>query len=278
MISVVIPAHNEERTIAKCIEAVLKQKNFKKLISKIIVIDDCSRDKTNEIVKAYAKKYKSIRLVTNKKNLGLSKTLNVGLQLSKSKYVCTLHADCILPKNFFSENMNCFRNGVAVVNSHIVLPKNEWEKMDFWNKLFFSKFLLPKRIICENKCDIYRKDVIRNFGFFSKDFRVAGEDFDLFCKLSKAGFSVYCSNLLVKHLMGSHQRGFWKYFKKEMQYGEARGAIFRKYGFMILFNPFAFRPWRDARLVVALPLVVLIRTIVHFISFWKGFATGKQIL
>jgi GT2 family glycosyltransferase len=267
--SVIIPAHNEENTINECLHAVIGQKG----VGEIIVIDDCSKDKTAAILKSYGNR---ITVIRNPTNLGLSKTLNIGLNAAKYSYVCTLHADCIVPKNWFTEQMKYFSKDVATVTSKIMLPKRDWGGFTFWNKIFSSKFLMPKKIICENKCDIYRTNLLKKLGFFSPDFRVAGEDFDLFCRIRKLGYRVVCTDQIVSHKMGSHQRGFWKYFKKEFQYGEARGAIFRKYRYLILFNPFAFVLFPDPRLVVALPLVIILRTLVHFVSFWKGLLTGKQ--
>jgi glycosyltransferase involved in cell wall biosynthesis len=273
-VSVVIPAYNEEKTVEQCLKSVFKQDEFKKFIGEIIVIDDGSTDDTPRILEKFKGK---IKLIRNKRNLGLAKSLNIGINHSHCKFICTLHADCILPRNWFKNQMKFFDDeSVAVVTSRIILPRNVWKKFNFWNKIFFSKFLKPRKIICENKCDIYRKDVLMKVGWFSPEFRVAGEDFDLYFRLKKNGFKVYTSDLVVKHIMSSHQRGFWKYFKKELQYGEARGAIFRKHKFLIPFNPFAFRIFNDIRLVFALPLVIILRTFVHFIGFWKGFLTRKQ--
>ncbi len=272
-VSFVIPAHNEEKTIKLCIDAVLRQKNFEKHIGKIIVVDDFSTDNTPEILEKYVDR---IKIIKNKKNIGLAKTMNAGISNAKDEYVCSLHADCILPKSWMEESMKLFDDRTAVVNSRIILPKDVWLGFGFWNRIFFSKFLKPRKLICEGKCDIWRKDVLNRFGLFSDNFRVAGEDFDLYCKLRKNEYNLRSGNLLVRHIMSSHQLGFWKYFRKELQYGEARGAILRRHGSFILFNPFAFRPWLDLRLIAALPLVIALRTFVHFIGFWKGLLTGKQ--
>ena len=273
MISVIIPAYNEERTIEKCIRAVLSQKSFKEFIGEIIVIDDHSTDKTPEILRKFKRRIKIIR---NKKNLGLAKSLNEGLKNSRFDYVCTLHADCIIPRMWFDEQMKHFNGKVAVVTSKIILPKDVWVKFNFWDKLFFSKFTKPLETVCANKCDIYKKSILKKIGWFSKDFRVAGEDFDLYCRMRKFGYEVKSTNMIVEHVASSHEKGAWNYFKKQLQYGEARGAILRKHHYLILFNPFAFRPFNDWRLIYALPLVIILRSFCHFIAFPKGFITGKQ--
>ncbi len=272
-VSFVIPAHNEEKTIRLCLDSVLAQKSFKKYVKEIIVVDDCSVDNTSDILGKYRNNTKVIR---NKKNLGLARSMNAGIAQAKGEYVCSLHADCILPENWVSECMKLFDGNTAVVNSSIILPMDIWAGFGFWNRVFFSKFLQPRKLICEGKCDIWKKSMLSKIGLFSENFRVAGEDFDLYCRMKRSGFKLRSSSPLVKHIMSSHQLGFWKYFRKELQYGEARGAILRKHGFFIMFNPFAFKPWLDLRLVAALPLVMVVRTFAHFLGFWKGFFTGKQ--
>ena len=272
-VSIIIPAYNEEKTISLCLNSVLKQAKFKKHVDEIIVVDDCSYDDTTKILKSYSKK---IRVIRNSKNIGLSRTMNTGISKAKGAFICSLHADCELPKRWIENCMKLFDDKTAVVNSRIILPKGVWAGFSFWNKIFFSKFLQPRKLTCEGKCDIWRRSVLQKIGHFSEDFRVAGEDFDIYCKLKRTGYKLCSSNLLVKHIMSSHQLGFWKYFKKEFQYGEARGAILRKHRFFILFNPFAFKVWSDSRLLFALPLVITLRTIMHFVGFWKGFVTGKQ--
>ena len=98
LVSVVMPAYNSEKYIAETIESVLNQtyKNFE-----FIIINDASTDKTLDIIKKYAKKDKRIKVIENKKNLGITKTRNKGLELAKGKYVATHDSDDIsLPTRF----------------------------------------------------------------------------------------------------------------------------------------------------------------------------------
>lgn len=272
-VSIIVPVHNEEKRIENCLNSILSQQDFESLVDEVIVVDDFSTDNTVKILEKYKNK---IMLVKNKKNLGIAKSLNSGFMAAKSEYVCSIHADCVIPKTWIENQMKCFSGNIAIVTSMVVVPKEFLEKFNLWNRIFYSKFTVPRKIYRETKCHIFRKSIIEKFGYFSGDFRVAGEDFDLFSKIENGGYKVYCSDMIAKNMVGFHNIDFWKYFRKELQYGEARGAILRRHGSFILFNPFAFRPWPDLRLVVALPLVIVLRTLVHFVGFWKGFLTGKQ--
>ena len=56
-VSIIVPAYNSEKNIEKCLKSIFNEsKNFE---SEIIVIDDCSTDKTSEVVK----KFKAIKLI-----------------------------------------------------------------------------------------------------------------------------------------------------------------------------------------------------------------------
>lgn len=82
-ISIVLPVYNGERFLAEAIESVLKQtyKNFE-----LIIVDDCSTDRTGEIAKHYMNRDSRIKLIRNETNQKLPKSLNIGFEMAKGKY------------------------------------------------------------------------------------------------------------------------------------------------------------------------------------------------
>jgi len=92
-VTVVTASYNAEKSIEKTIESVIKQSHGFDQIQYIIV-DDCSTDKTPEIVTNYAKKYKNICFVslnTNSGSPGLPR--NIGIELAETPYITFLDAD-----------------------------------------------------------------------------------------------------------------------------------------------------------------------------------------
>lgn len=63
--SIIIPAYNVQEYVNKAIDSVLEQ-NFKNY--EMIIIDDASTDKTEEIVRQYEKKYNNVKLISHKEN------------------------------------------------------------------------------------------------------------------------------------------------------------------------------------------------------------------
>lgn len=89
-ISIIMAAYNAEKTIVKAIESVLAQTyaNFE-----LIIVDDCSTDKTAQLAEAFAAKDNRVRLVKNKENSGVSKTRLNGLNLSEGEWIAILDSD-----------------------------------------------------------------------------------------------------------------------------------------------------------------------------------------
>ena len=67
MISVVMPAYNVEKYIVEAIESIIAQ-TYKDW--ELIVVDDCSKDATCEIVERYVNQYSNIKFIRRKENSG----------------------------------------------------------------------------------------------------------------------------------------------------------------------------------------------------------------
>lgn len=91
-VSVVITTYNQEKYISQTLESVLDQKtNF---LFEILIGEDCSNDKTRQICEKYAKKYpQKIKLIKNKKNLGLLKNFSNVFLKAKGEYIAILAGD-----------------------------------------------------------------------------------------------------------------------------------------------------------------------------------------
>ena len=84
LISVIMSVFNGENFLSEAIDSILYQTypNFE-----FIIIDDCSYDQTPLILGSLPKKDTRLIILGNKKNIGLTKSLNIGLKLAKGKYI-----------------------------------------------------------------------------------------------------------------------------------------------------------------------------------------------
>lgn len=91
-VSVLMPAYNAEKYIGEAIESILNQ-TFKDF--EFIIIDDCSIDRTWEIINKYAYVDNRIIVLKNKENKGIAGNRNKLVKLAKSKYIIWQDADDI---------------------------------------------------------------------------------------------------------------------------------------------------------------------------------------
>lgn len=107
MISIIIPAYNEEATIRDTIEHVYAHASYKRLLKEVIVVDGGSTDKTL----AEAEKTGATIMICPQK--GRAAQLNYGAQQASGKILYFLHGHSLPPENFISEIAKAFSKGYA---------------------------------------------------------------------------------------------------------------------------------------------------------------------
>ena len=92
--TIVICAFNSEKHIAHTINSCFVSSGS--VLPRLLIVDDCSSDKTLEILKVFAGQYPdNIKLVVNKSNLGLTKSLVKATSLVETKFFARLDAEDI---------------------------------------------------------------------------------------------------------------------------------------------------------------------------------------
>ncbi|MCX7928133.1 MAG: glycosyltransferase family 2 protein [Patescibacteria group bacterium] len=89
LVSIIIPAYNEEKTVGKLLEKVKKVEFGNGISKEIILVDDASIDKTLDIVK----KFEGIKVINHKKNLGKGAAIRSGIKVSNGDIIAIQDAD-----------------------------------------------------------------------------------------------------------------------------------------------------------------------------------------
>ncbi len=230
-VSIIIPARNEEKIIAKAIESMQQQIYPRK---EIIVMDNASTDRTAEI----SRKHK-VKVIKNEKNIGIGNSVNRGIKASKCKFTVILHADHYTnDKKWIDKMLEPFsdKKVAAVVSQR---KNKDRDKMSLGERLFDS--LHPPSVntsgklmeisILREKADVYRKNIIEKLGYFDGDsYPHGGEDVDMSIKIRQAGYKIVLSNeAMVEHVFSSHQSSFISVFRKAFQMGQAGSELYRRY-------------------------------------------------
>ena len=127
--SIIVPAYNTEKYIDKCLKSIFSNtyKNFE-----VIIVNDGSTDKTEDIINKYIKKYDNI-IHIKQKNMGLSMARNNGVKKATGDYLLFIDSDDYVEKNLL-ENINknisdldVLRYQLNIVYSDKVVPCEEEE-------------------------------------------------------------------------------------------------------------------------------------------------------
>jgi cellulose synthase/poly-beta-1,6-N-acetylglucosamine synthase-like glycosyltransferase len=106
-LSIIVPAHNEEQYIGKCLSSLLNQtyKDYE-----IIVVNDGSTDRTEAIVKDLQKKSKKIKLISFKEGHSAAFARNRGAEKAKGGILVFIDADQFVKKDFLNRIAKNFEN------------------------------------------------------------------------------------------------------------------------------------------------------------------------
>ena len=120
MISIIITAYNAEKTIERCLNSILENKYDD---YEIIIVNDGSTDKTEDIINLFASdKIKYFQ----KENTGVASSRNFGLEKASGDYITFVDSDDYVSNNFFKGLEKYFKDGIEIIKrkAYIVDEKN----------------------------------------------------------------------------------------------------------------------------------------------------------
>jgi glycosyltransferase involved in cell wall biosynthesis len=168
--------YNGEKYLPEAIDSILSQTftNFE-----FIIINDGSTDKSKDIILSYIDK--RIRLIDNEENIGLTKSLNIGIKLAKGKYIARMDADDVsLPKRFEIQYKYMEENpDIDICGSrYMVLGQNKIKELP--TNPEFIKILLFQGInpIAHPSVIMRKKSLDKHNIFYNEKYRFA-QDFAL---------------------------------------------------------------------------------------------------
>lgn len=177
-ISIIMSVYNSENFLEESIKSILNQtfKNFE-----FIIINDFSTDNSLNIIKKYKKIDNRIVLINNKSNLGLTKSLNIGINNAQGKFIARLDSDDLaiptrLEKqyNFLTKNKE-----ITLVGSGIYQMYTDFERI---KKVLTNHKKIKKKLTSKN-CLIHSTIMFRNDNYIYREKFVYSQDYDLYLNL-----------------------------------------------------------------------------------------------
>ena len=212
-VSVVIPAYNEEVTLATCIDSILTC-GWGDL--ELILVDDGSSDRTLEIMRAY-ENHPAV-VVVAKPNGGKGSALNAGIAVATGEVLVFVDADGLfthttiphLVRGFRHDKVGAVCGNDMPVNLDTVLSRLLALMTHVGTGLTRRALALIGCLpIVAGNSGAFRADVVRQLGGFRQD--TVGEDLELTWRIQLAGYDVeFAPRAAVLAEVPSTWRGLWK--------------------------------------------------------------------
>ncbi len=203
LVSVVIPYYKKKFYFKKTINSIIGQ-SYKKF-EIILIYDDSNLDELN-FLKKIKKKFKKIKLIINKKNLGPGLSRNKGILLSKGTYIAFCDADDIWKKNKLSLQIKFMKkyNLNFSHTNYFVIDKNEKKIGKFKSKSKIEYQDLLKSCDIGLSTVIVKKNLLRKNLFCNLRTK---EDFYLWLQIIKKEKKIFSIN---KYL------SYWRYLENSL--------------------------------------------------------------
>ncbi|MBK1871741.1 glycosyltransferase [Marinobacter sp. 1-3A] len=177
LISVIVPAHNEEKYISQCLESLAAQ-DYPKQKYEVIVVDNNSTDQTSEIANNFEVK------IVQKTSGPVGAVRNAGAKLANGELLAFIDADCVAPADWLSKGANLLNTHGTVYGGDCDLRKHPHWIEKAW---LLENELPPKDLL--GCCIFIRKIDFLKIGLFDEKI-TSGEDTKLSNSLKSQHYNV----------------------------------------------------------------------------------------
>lgn len=233
-ISVIMGVYNLSPRYKRAIQSILDQtfSNFE-----FIICDDKSTDNTLQTLKEIAKKDKRIKIISNKKNMGLGASLNHCLEIARGQYIARMDDDDFSVKDRFQIEFNFLEEHpeYSFVSSAYYIDDgstNKYRLKEMEEKPTKESFLWNSPFL--HPCTMFRAEALRRAsGYRVCQETIRAEDYDLYMRMYALGMKGY-----------NIQKPLYVYFISQSQnkkYGQFKyfwyTAEVRAYGYKLMNIP-----------------------------------------
>ena len=176
LLSILVPALNEERRIADSVGEALKAADQLDIRCEVIVVDDGSTDRTSQVALRLAERDPRIRLVSNARNLGLGGAYKEGLAVARGTYITWVPGDASHPADGL---LSAYR---SIGQADIIIPKPVNPQARSYSRRMISSLyttlvnlITGLKVPYYNGLSIHRVDLLRGARFSTNNFGFQAE-------------------------------------------------------------------------------------------------------
>lgn len=212
-LSIIVPCYNEEESVPLFYAETLKQERFfreKRVELEFIFVNDGSRDKTADVIRALHEKDGRVHLISFSRNFGKEAAIYAGFEKAAGDYVVLMDADLQDPPALLPEMFSHIESGCDSVATRRVNRKGEPPIRSFFARRFYG---LMRKI---SKTDIV--DGARDYRMMTRQVKDSVLSLKEYNRFSKGifGWVGYETKWLeyenVKRAAGETKWSFWKLF------------------------------------------------------------------
>lgn len=211
MISVVLPVYNGEDSLKKSIDSVLQQTytDFE-----LIIVNDCSKDNTAQIIEEAIRRDSRIRCITNKINQKLPGSLNIGFAEARGEYFTWTSHDNMYHKDALKVMVNELEK-----DNHIGMVYCDFLMIDINdNEIAVCSQDTPETLAWKNPvgaCFLYRRELAEEIGEYDTELFLA-EDYEYWLRIWEKSKIVHIPQVLYYYR--KHEKSLTETRKVEIGY------------------------------------------------------------
>ncbi|MEM7513723.1 MAG: glycosyltransferase family 2 protein, partial [Bacteroidota bacterium] len=198
-LSVIIPVYNEERTLTQILDRVKDTELIHGIEKELIIVNDCSTDKSEDIILAYQKEHPelTIEYLAHEKNQGKGAALHNGIKKASGEYLIIQDADLEYDPAEYNLLLKPVCDGFAdVVYGSRFLGGNPHRVLFFWHSIgnkfltFLSNMFTNLNMTDMETCyKLFKTDIVQGLSLKEKRF---GFEPEVTAKVSRVkGIRIY---------------------------------------------------------------------------------------
>lgn len=165
-ISVIVAVYNTELFVEKCLKSLINQ-TYKNL--EIIVVEDGSTDNSKKVLKKYSTNC-NIKIIYNKKNMGLSYSRNIGLKNATGSYIGYIDSDDYVDDYYYERLMQSILDNqaqIAVCDIKIVYDKTQMQQLSrCYSDGDFNLYNVINNGLAASACNkLFERKLIEKYSF-----------------------------------------------------------------------------------------------------------------
>lgn len=227
LVSVILPVYNGADYLVKCLESLVNQ-SYSNI--EIVIVDDGSFDSSSEIINHY--KDKRIKYIKNIQNIGLPKSLNIGIKASRGNFIARQDVDDISHTKRLETLLDyLIKNNYDIVGS-------SYYNIDVWGNIMnleklntpndIKSHILDRNLLFPHGSVLCKKEIFEKYGYYNEYFTYS-QDAEYWLRLNHLGAKIGVHNEALYFLRRTPVKNKKKYFgqylylqllREQYNYGE----------------------------------------------------------